>query len=485
VALTQLAAMLPDHDVRILDMRLEEDVVLNETLLEFEPDLVGTTSMTTDCYQALAILRAAKGTCGEGCFTIVGGHHATLSPQEFEVPEVDALCVGEGEETLLELVDHLDAGGDHNDLAHINGLRYQTADGGWKTTTKRHQNRELDSFPPPARHLIKRYRDSKQYFFTVADHMASMVTSRGCSFDCNFCAIWEFYERKTRFLSVEAVCDQMEAIEEDTLFFLDDNFLTNKRRLEALADEIQKRGIKKWWGTQGRSDFIADNPDTMRKLRDAGLLMVLSGYESNEDDNLAFLLKRNTADKNRRAAEICIELGIISTGIFMVRPDFKEEDFDRLYESINKMGVALPLITVLTPLPGTQLFRQRQHELLTRDSRLFDLLHAVLPTAIPRVDFYRKLAEANQATWPSFEKGTWAAIKRRPRFFLTHMRGVYRFLQKARNYGPISENAESHLRDEIGIIPQDVTLANVDEWRAGLNGSTPLPTASTAQEVVA
>ncbi len=466
VALTQLAAMIPDHEVRILDMRLEEDVVLNRTLQEFRPDLVGTTSMTTDCYQAMAVLNAAKGTLGDACFTIVGGHHPTLSPAEFEVAETDALCMGEGEETFRELIDHLDGGGSARDLAHINGLRYRTEGGSWKTTAKRAQTRELDTFPPPARHLIKKYRDSKQYFFVMADHMASMTTSRGCSFDCNFCAIWEFYERKTRFLSVKAVCDQMEAIEEEVIFFLDDNFLTNKRRLEELAAEIQKRGIKKWWGTQGRSDFIADNPETMRKLRDAGLLMVLSGYESNEDDNLAHLLKRNTADKNKAAARICMELGIISTGIFMVRPDFTEDDFDRLYDSINKMGVAIPLITILTPLPGTQLYKQRESELLTKDARFFDLLHAVLPTRIPRSLFYKKFAEANQATWPSFEKGAWATVRNRPRFFLTHMRGVYKFLEKARNYGPICEDPGSHLRDEIGIIPRDVTMANVDEWRA-------------------
>jgi radical SAM superfamily enzyme YgiQ (UPF0313 family) len=286
--------------------------------------------------------------------------------------------------------------------------------------------------------------------------MASMATSRGCSFDCNFCAIWEFYERRTRYLSAEAICDQLEQIEEPFVFFLDDNFLSKKARLEALASEIKRRGIKKYWGTQGRTDFIADNPDTMRRLRDAGLIMVLSGYESNDEDALDALLKRNTVDKNKRAAVLMRELGIISTGIFMIRPEFDEADFDTLYGHINELGVAMPLVTVYTPLPGTQLYRERKDDLLTQDSRLFDLLHSVLPTKLPRQRFYEKLAEYNQAVWPSFERGTWAAIRRRPGFFFKARRGVLRFIDKANNYRRIVEDAQSHLRDEIGIIPPDV-----------------------------
>ncbi|MDF1666367.1 MAG: cobalamin B12-binding domain-containing protein, partial [Planctomycetota bacterium] len=84
MALTSLASMLPEHDVRILDMRLEADLVYNEVLCEFEPDFVGTTSMTTDCYQAKALLNVARSTLGPDVFTIVGGHHPTLAPEDFE-----------------------------------------------------------------------------------------------------------------------------------------------------------------------------------------------------------------------------------------------------------------------------------------------------------------------------------------------------------------------------------------------------------------
>jgi len=467
VALTSLAAMLPEHEVRLLDLRLEPDTALNETLLSFRPELLGVTSMTTDCYQARAVLEVAKGTLGETCFTIVGGHHPTLSPEDFEDPAVDAICLGEGEETFRELVTHLAAGGDRRALDAIAGLRFRAHDGGYRTSAKRAQSRSLDSFPAPARHLIPaRYR--REYFFTVAGPMASMQTSRGCSFDCNFCAIWEFYERRTRYLSAEAICDRLETIEEKFVFLLDDNFLTNKRRLEALCDELERRRIRKYFGTQGRTDFIAENPALMARLARNGLMMVLSGYESNDVDALEALRKKSTRDANLRAAEILRELGIISTGIFMVRPDFEERDFDLLYQTINEMGIAIPLITVLTPLPGTQLFRQREHELLTRDVRLFDLLHAVLPTRLPRARFYAKMAEYNRATWPGFERAIRAALRRRPGFFLGALPGIARFLRRANHYRPVVESGDSHLRDELGIISESVIAAGAAPARRGL-----------------
>ena len=462
VALTSLAAMVPEHDIRILDMRLEPDVELNRVLQEFRPDLVGTTSMTTDCYQARAVMAIAKGTLGPKVFTIAGGHHPTLSPEAFDDEVVDALCIGEGEETFEELVGHLSAGRDRYDLSGIAGLRYRDASGSFKTTAKRQQRRDLDTFPFPARHLIpERYR--REYFFFIANPMASMFTSRGCSFDCNFCAIWEFYERRTRFMSASAICDRLETISEKYVFLLDDNFLTSRKRIEELCSEIERRGIKKYLLTQGRTDFVAEHPDLMRRLRDAGLMMVLSGYESNDNNALEALRKKSTFDQNHKAASILRELGVLSTGIFMVRPEFEEKDFDLLFQTINEMAIPLPLLTILTPLPGTELYRRMERDLLTRDVRLFDLLHAVVPTKLPRATFYSKFAQYSRATWPAKKVAFLTALKVRPWLFLRSLGGIVRFRIRANRYRPVFESGESPLRDEIGIIPADVIAAQASE----------------------
>ncbi len=457
VAFTSLAAMIPEHDVRILDMRLEEDGAYNRALSEFRPDIVATTSMTTDCYQAKAILECAKSTLGPRVFTIVGGHHPTLAPEDFEADCIDALCIGEGEETFQELVAHLDRGLAPTDLGRIAGLMYRNADGVRIPTPKRAQNRELDTFPAPRRDLISQY--AGQYFFMNANPMASISTSRGCSYDCNFCAIWEFYERRTRFLSAERVCDMLETIEEKFVFFLDDNFLTNRRRIEELVAEIERRGIKKYWATQGRSDFVVAHPDVMKRLRDAGLTMLVSGYETNDEKGLAALKKSNAADNNKKAADILNDLGIVQFGIFMVRADFDHADFDAMYEGIDQMGVTLPIITVHTPLPGTQLRKKMKDDLITEDIRFFDLLHAVVPTKLPRDEFYHRLTENFRRNWPH-TGSIINVMKKRPEYFLRSLPGMLRWVEKAMRYQPVCQSGESHLRDEIGIIAPDLTAAN-------------------------
>src|SRR5688500_14236866 len=209
VALTAVAASVPNHDVEIVDLRLEPENTLAHVLRRFRPDVVGTTSMTTDAYQAKAVLRMAK-TMLPDCLTLVGGHHPTLSPYEFHEPFIDVIVKGEGELTFGELIaaHHEVVKADprgrepsreraarilertRERLAKVDGIRFRAANGEWLETPKREQQRSLDALPPPRRDLVKKYYG--RYFFTVAQPMASIFTSRGCSFDCNFCAIWEF-----------------------------------------------------------------------------------------------------------------------------------------------------------------------------------------------------------------------------------------------------------------------------------------------------
>ena len=181
----------------------------------------------------------------------------------------------------------------------------------------------------------------------------------------------------------------MEACEEDFIFLLDDNFLTNKQRLERLCEELEERKLGKYWMTQGRTDFIAKYPELIARLADVGLAGILSGYETNDEDALEGLNKRNTLENNRAASRILRENGILSTGIFMVRPDFEEKDFDALYAYIEDLGVTFPLVTILTPLPGTEMYRKYEDQLLTKDFRLYDLLHPVIETKLPREEFYK------------------------------------------------------------------------------------------------
>jgi radical SAM superfamily enzyme YgiQ (UPF0313 family) len=452
VALTSVgAAIMPDHEVRVIDMRLEDEDALARTLASFRPDVVGTTSMTTDAYQAKAVLRAARNICPDA-LTVIGGHHPTLCPEEFDVDYIDVIVQGEGELTVREIMERWVAqkpSGDRT-FAGVNGTRWVDATGIRRVNGKREQTANLDDLPAPNRDLIKKYQG--RYFFTGIRPMASIYTSRGCSFDCNFCAIWEFYERRTRFLSAKKIVDQMEACDEPFIFVLDDNFLTNKRRATELCDELEKRGVKKYWLTQGRTDFAADHPALMKRLAKNGLVMVLSGFESNDDDNLAALRKKSSWQKNLKANEVMRENGIFSTGVFMIRADWTHEQFEQLYEYVRSLQIAMPLFTILTPLPGTQLYRAYKDKLLTTDHRLFDLLHAVLPTRLPREEFYKEFARSYDATEESVRNAYNAMLKKRPMFVAKVLPSMVWFYARTWRYQRIHRDYRSFLRDEAGLM---------------------------------
>lgn len=473
VALTSIGtAIEDDHEVRILDLRLEDEDALVRVLSSWKPDVVGTTSMTTDAYQAKAVLRAAHSVCPEA-LTIVGGHHPTLCPDEFDLDYVDVIVQGEGERTLVEIMERWTrqkAEGDRT-FEGVKGTRWRDAHGNRRVNPKREQTARLDDLPLPNRKLIERYKG--RYFFTAFRPMASIFTSRGCSFDCNFCAIWEFYERRTRFLSAAKIVDQMEACEEPFVFVLDDNFLTNKRRVVELCEEMEKRRLKKFWMTQGRTDFAADDPELIARLAKNGLVMLLSGFESNDDDNLAALRKKSSWQKNLRANQVLRESGVVSTGIFMVRPDWTKEQFEQLYEYVNSLDIGIPLFTILTPLPGTQLYRTYKDKLLTTDHRLFDLLHAVLPTRLPREEFYKEFSRAYDATEKSVRSAYRWFFKARPTFIPKNLTSIVWFYARTWRYQRIHGDYRSFLRDEEGLLDgpgararltwEDITYPTGDE----------------------
>lgn len=482
VALTAVGtAIAAEHEVKILDMRLEDEGALVRTLVAFKPDVVGTTSMTTDAYQAKAVLRTARKVCPEA-LTIVGGHHPTLCPDEFDRDYVDVIVQGEGEHTLREVMARWSAQRaiDDRTFDGVRGTRWRDAGGARRVNAKRDQTVNLDELPVPDRRLIAAYQG--RYFFTAFRPMASIFTSRGCSFDCNFCAIWEFYERRTRFLSAKKIVDQMEACSEPFVFVLDDNFLSNKRRITEMCEELERRGVKKYWMTQGRTDFAADHPELIARLAKNGLIMLLSGFESNDDDNLAALRKKSSWEKNLRANDVLRRNGVVSTGIFMVRADWTAEQFDQLYEYVNSLDIGIPLFTILTPLPGTQLYRAYKDKLLSTDHRLFDLLHAMLPTRLPRAEFYRHFARSYDATEKSVRNAYKWFMKARPSFVPRNLYGIAWFYARTWRYQRIHGDPQSFLRDEEGLLNgpgakagltwQDVAYPKGDEHEEGKKSDT-------------
>ena len=384
------AVAAPDHDVRLVDMRFGDS--LEESLEAFQPDAVAVTCLTTEVYNAQAILETVKKQ-DASIFTITGGLHASLLPADFQKPYVDAIVVGEGERTFQELLAAIDrAGGrpDESTLGNIDGLLWCRAGGEWVQNAERALMPSLDDLPLPARHLAADHKD--EYFFLFDRPHACIATSRGCPYRCNFCSVWKFYHKRCRYASAERVVRELETVEPTAVSFVDDNFLSHVPRAWKILDLIRQRSIKKTYGMQARTDTISKHPDLIAAWKEVGLETILIGFEAATQAQLDAVSKGATVEQNERAMEILDEAGVHMWGAFIVDPQFTREDFRTLKRYREEKGIIYPQFTVLTPLPGTDLYEQRKHDLVTHDYRLYDALHAVLPTRLPREEFYRHFA---------------------------------------------------------------------------------------------
>lgn len=382
--LEMVAATVPEHELRILDMRVDDS--LDIVLEEFEPDIVAVTALTPEVYAAQGIVQQVKAFRPE-VFTVVGGHHATLVPQDFFIPQVDAVALGDGEAMFRELVRAVSG---VQGLATVPGLVWRNPDGAFVQNVRSEACADLDGLALPRRDLTRRYRD--EYFFLFDKPDTSVATSRGCPFRCNFCSVHEFHRGRVQQMTPERVLAEVAAVGTDHITFVDDNFLVNYRREDAIADMIRSQGIHKRYSMECRTDSIVRHPELIEKWVDIGLYAVLLGLEGGSDTMLRRVNKSCAVDTNNEAIRILQAHGVIIWGAFMVDPDWTEDDFKRLGDYVHEKKITHTQFTILTPLPGTALYRRRRDELLTEDYSCFDTLHAVLPTRLPREVFYQCFA---------------------------------------------------------------------------------------------
>jgi radical SAM superfamily enzyme YgiQ (UPF0313 family) len=248
----------------------------------------------------------------------------------------------------------------------------------------------LDELPIPARHLTKRYRSA--YFRGIWRPYASMITSRGCPYRCNFCAAWRAENGRYRTRSAIKVVEEIELIEENLVSIADDNFLHDLKRAEEICSLVKSRGIEKRYKLIGRSDAIVRRPDLIEQWKEAGLDIMFVGFESFRDRDLRRFGKRTTAAQNSEAIKILRDCGVTISAHFIVHQDYEPADFDALVDYVREMKLRQPVFCILTPLPGTILYEERKDDILTDDYGKYDLTHTVLPTKLPLDEFYERYA---------------------------------------------------------------------------------------------
>jgi hopanoid C-3 methylase len=414
LGLESIAGSIPGHEIRILDLRLENN--LPRVLQDFQPDFCGINcSFTIDVYQTREIAAAIKA-WRRDVPVFVGGHHASLSPEDFYCPTIDGVVIGEGERAMADLVRAWENG---EDLQALPGLTLNQASGVYYTP-ERSLTSNLDELSIPARHLTNRYR--QHYHLGFQKPFSIMETARGCPYRCDFCSVWKFFQGKCRMKSAERVFHEIRTIRERYIFLADDNFLLSVPRAKRIAELLIENGVRKRFSFQARSDAIVEHPEVIPLLRQAGFWKVFIGFEKIDEEALGALNKHNSVRNNEEALKILRAHGMEIIAAFIIDPSFQVKDFRRLRQYILDRKLYSPSLTILTPLPGTELFARVKEKLVTTNYELFDYVHAVLPTKLKLPDFYSEFTELYKAGYAWSQIG-WegAAAILRNTFSLSHL----------------------------------------------------------------
>jgi hopanoid C-3 methylase HpnR len=388
------------HEVRLLDLQVFRHRHLFALLEEFRPHVLGfSLNYLANIPEVIELARAARERL-PGCFVFVGGHSGSFTADELVEHArgvIDCVLRGEGEAAapaLLEAVEH-----DRSRLHAVPGAVTGDGPGAPPRFVER-----LDDIGP-ARDLLARRR---KYFIGELDPCASIEFARGCPWDCAFCSAWTFYGRSYRVVSPERAAEDLASIAEPNVFIVDDVAFIRAEHGFAIGRAIEKRGIRKKYYLETRGDVLLRNKEVFQYWRRLGLEYMFLGLEAIDEEGLQRLRKRTTLDKNFEAVEFARSLGIMVAINLIADPDWDEKRF----QIVRDWALAVPEIvhlTVNTPYPGTETWLTDGRRFTTRDYRLFDVQHAVLPTRLPLERFYQELVRTQRIL--AHKHMGWAALR--------------------------------------------------------------------------
>jgi radical SAM superfamily enzyme YgiQ (UPF0313 family) len=325
LGLATLAAYCnPDDDIELQDEHVEQ------LYIDDDPDLVVIQVYITNAFRAYELADHYRN---KGCFVCLGGLHVTSLPEE-AMRHADTLFIGPGEESWPRFLSDFMEG----------------------TARKRYVSNErtLDRIPPIRRDLIKRQ------LYLVPN---SIVVSRGCPHHCDFCYKDAFFEGGRTFYTqqVDDALAEIDRLPGRHLYFLDDHLLGNQRFASSLFDGM--KGMNRVFQGASTVDAILRG-DLIEKAAEAGLRSVFVGFETLSNNNLVQSNKRQNLGKDYEAAIRRLHsLGIMINGSFVFGLDDDDKDvFKRTVDWGVQNGLTTATYHILTPYPGTRLFKQMESD---------------------------------------------------------------------------------------------------------------------------
>ncbi|MFC1590763.1 B12-binding domain-containing radical SAM protein [Candidatus Omnitrophota bacterium] len=366
LGLAQLAACLREQgygNIRIIDATAmdygEREVV--EAILNEEPAFVGFTATTTEYPIVLKIAEKLKKERSSVC-CVIGGPHITVMPETFRGDVFDYAVIGEGEKTILELMDYVFHA--KGDVSRIKGLAF-TRNAKLISTDQREFLQDLDTLPMPAHDLlpVDHYRppamSDRGRLFTC------MITSRGCPFQCSFCSSSRIFGRRIRSRSVEKVIEEIDYLQDrfgiSHIYFQDDEFIVNRKRLLAFCDAMKKRKRNCIWDCLGRVSDIDE--EVARAMAEAGCIGIIFGAEFGYQEGLDRVGKRITLDMTRKAIRVTKAVGISARASFMMGfPWEGEKEIRKTIDFAMDIKADILALQIFIPYPGTEIYQQMLDE---------------------------------------------------------------------------------------------------------------------------
>ncbi len=337
------------YSVRHIDHTFMERRDVLAEIERLRPSVIGVYCMITMQDEALSLAEQVRGKA----LTVVGGPYPSGEPETF-VDQFDLVAVGEGEQTIVQIMEHLD----DRRFEEIAGLVFKR-DGEIVRGASKIRTKDMSHLPLPYRGDVPNAEYIAYWRKHWKDATTPLMSTRGCPFRCDFCHKSVFGELFSA-RPVESVVAEMREIAGlgyDHIWMSDDLFTLNYKRTFELAQAIEAAHLPLTWECLSRVTHV--DQALFEQMRRAGCKRIFFGIESGDENVLKEMKKGITPDQARAAVEACVAAGIKAAGFFMV--GYLGETTDSLIKSIN-FSSSLPLdyvsYTIAYPLPGTGFYER-------------------------------------------------------------------------------------------------------------------------------
>jgi len=373
-------------DAPALELTVDDIIKLVE---EKNPRVIGVTSLTSRFNKAVDIAQKIK--IKFDIPIILGGVHATILSEEImrQYQCFDILVYGEGEYTLLELMQKLKInnykGLSVRTLKSISGIVFHSKSKAIKTKP-RAPIADLDNLPFPARDLLPMDKYVPLPNNYKRKPIAHMVAIRGCPFNCTFCSNNKVFGRKIRFKSPEKVLEEIKYLKENfgtkELSFWDDTLTVNKNWITDLCNLMIKENLDITWTCCARVDTV--DRELLNLMAKAGCWNIFYGIEAGDQTLLDNINKGITIEQIKNAVKWTKEAGIEVRGSFMLAlPGETPELAKKTIEFAKELDIDYAQFSITTPFPGTQLYDNvEKYGKLSKDFSLYNLWGSVPFTPI-------------------------------------------------------------------------------------------------------